>query len=74
MRWSGGFGERSFVKSSSIEWLWRRVGIVGNRPAEPEEEWLDRNRLYSLKYNPNCSTGHPESVTREIQHCAWQLW
>ncbi|KAL9044065.1 MAG: hypothetical protein Q9214_002772 [Letrouitia sp. 1 TL-2023] len=33
--------------------------------AEPIEEWDDRNRLYSLKYNLNYSGGHPGSVTRE---------
>ncbi|KAL9638851.1 MAG: hypothetical protein Q9164_001287 [Protoblastenia rupestris] len=33
--------------------------------AEPKEEWEDRNRLYSLKYNLNYSGGHPGNVTRQ---------
>lgn len=33
--------------------------------AEPVEEFDDRNRLYSLKYNLNYSAGHPGSITRE---------
>lgn len=70
-RWGGGFGERRSVKSSSIEWLWRRIGIVGDRRSRRRSGLI---RLYSLKYNPDCSTGHPESVTQEIQHCARQLW
>ena len=36
--------------------------------AEPEEEWDDRNRLYSLKYNLNYSGGHPGSITRQTAH------
>ncbi|KAI4175544.1 MAG: hypothetical protein LQ343_001533, partial [Gyalolechia ehrenbergii] len=32
--------------------------------AEPVEEWEDRNRLYSLKYNLNYSGGHPGNATR----------
>lgn len=32
--------------------------------AEPVEEWEDRNRLYSLKYNLNYSGGHAGNVTR----------
>jgi fructosamine-3-kinase len=35
------------------------------RAAEPAEEFDDRNRLYSLKYNLNYSAGHPGSITRE---------
>ncbi len=34
-------------------------------PAEPAQEWDDRNRLYSLKYNLNYSAGHPGNVTRQ---------
>ncbi|KAI4272772.1 MAG: hypothetical protein LQ337_005070 [Flavoplaca oasis] len=33
--------------------------------AEPVDEWEDRNRLYSLKYNLNYSGGHPGNVTRQ---------
>lgn len=33
--------------------------------ADPTEEWDDRNRLYSLKYNLNYSGGHPGNVTRQ---------
>jgi len=33
--------------------------------AEPKEQWDDRNRLYSLKYNLNYSGGHPENITRQ---------
>ena len=34
--------------------------------AEPVDEFDDRNRFYSLKYNLNYSAGHPGSVTREL--------
>ena len=33
--------------------------------AEPAQEWDDRNRLYSLKYNLNYSAGHPANITRQ---------
>jgi protein-ribulosamine 3-kinase len=36
--------------------------------AEPGEEFDDRNRLYSLKYNLNYSAGHPGSVTRQTAY------
>ena len=35
------------------------------KAAEPLDEWDDRNRLYSLKYNLNYSGGHPGNVTRQ---------
>lgn len=34
-------------------------------PAEPAEEWDDRNRLYSLKYIFNYSINHPNENARE---------
>lgn len=34
-------------------------------PAEPRDEWEDRNRLYSLKYNLIYTAGHLGSVTRK---------
>lgn len=34
-------------------------------PAEPVEEWDDRNRLYSLKYILNYSINHPNENARE---------
>jgi protein-ribulosamine 3-kinase len=34
-------------------------------PAEPVEEWDDRNRLYSLKYIMNYSINHPNENARE---------
>ena len=33
--------------------------------AEPKDEWDDRNRLYSMKYNLNYSGGHPGNITRQ---------
>lgn len=80
--------DRTYYAHNEMEWgIWRaqfcqklkhRVVVEAYwncwGPAEPEQEWLDRNRLYSLKYNPNCATGDQESVTREIQHCARRLW
>jgi len=33
--------------------------------AEPKQQWDDRNRLYSLKYNINYSGGHPGNITRQ---------
>lgn len=35
------------------------------KAAEPLDEWDDRNRLYSLKYNLNYSGGHPGNITRQ---------
>ncbi|KAF7529464.1 hypothetical protein G7054_g9840 [Neopestalotiopsis clavispora] len=34
-------------------------------PSEPKEEFDDRNRLYSLKYNINYSAGHLNVIERE---------
>ncbi|KAK0512600.1 hypothetical protein JMJ35_004617 [Cladonia borealis] len=36
--------------------------------ADPAQEWDDRNRLYSLKYNLNYSGGHPGSITRQTAY------
>jgi protein-ribulosamine 3-kinase len=43
-----------------------RRNYLRNFPvAEPADEFDDRNRLYSLKYNLNYSAGHPGNVTRQ---------
>jgi protein-ribulosamine 3-kinase len=34
-------------------------------PAEPVEEFDDRNRLYNIKYNLNYSAGYPGAITRQ---------
>lgn len=58
--------------------MWRRYGVqnlgkpyidayVQHFPkAEPENEFDDRSRLYSLKFDLNHSSGHPGDVAREV--------
>ena len=45
--------------------IYTRSYLENYPPAEPKEEWEDRNRLYSLKYNLNYSAGHVGNVCRE---------
>ena len=47
------------------EQVYSRSYLKNYEAAEPAQEWDDRNRLYSLKYNLNYSAGHPENITRQ---------
>lgn len=58
--------------------MWRRYGVqnLGQPylaeykryfpPAEPETEFDDRSRLYSLKFDLNHSSGHPGDKARDV--------
>lgn len=54
-QWGGSFQEQVYSRSFMRYY----------EAAEPTQEWEDRNRLYSLKYNLNYSGGHPGNVTRQ---------
>ena len=45
--------------------IYSRSYLRNYEAAEPAQEWDDRNRLYSLKYNLNYSGGHPGNITRQ---------
>lgn len=47
------------------EQVYSRSYLRNYEAAEPAQEWDDRNRLYSLKYNLNYSGGHPGNITRQ---------
>jgi protein-ribulosamine 3-kinase len=55
-------GRHQYIRSR----VYTRNYMRNFEPAEPTEEWDDRNRLYSLKYNLNYAIGHPGNVARDM--------
>lgn len=73
------FDAGSFYAHNELEVaMWRRYGAqnLGQTylaeyklhfpPAEPEVEFDDRSRLYSLKFDLNYSSGHPGDKSRDV--------
>ncbi|OAQ65121.1 protein kinase-like (PK-like) [Pochonia chlamydosporia 170] len=73
------FDAGSFFAHNELEVaMWRRYGAqnLGQTylaeyklhfpPAEPEAEFDDRSRLYSLKFDLNHSSGHPGDMARDV--------
>lgn len=73
------FDAGSFYAHNEMELgMWRRYGIqnLGQEyldeykrifpPSEPQDEFNDRNRLYSIKFDLNMSAGNPGETARDV--------